>query len=635
MSEENTETSQYEFKAEIKQLLNILVHSLYTNRDIFLRELISNASDALDKLRFESISGTELADKDLSLEIHINFDKDKNTITVSDTGIGMTKAELIANIGTIAKSGSAEFIKKVSDENKDISNIIGKFGVGFYSVFMIATEVEIKTRSYLKDEPAMIWKSDGLGSYEISQLDEDIKRGTTIEIFLREDAKEFAEQWKLQSIIKKHSNFISFPIILEKEKINTVSALWREPKSTIKKEQYDEFYKSLSYDSDEPLDLLHISIDAPIQFNSLLFIPKKNSDVFGLNRNEYGLDMYVKRVLIQHKNKELLPEFLSFIKGVVDSEDLPLNISRETLQENVVFNKIASNITGQILSHLLKMVASDAEKYKIFWKEYGKIFRLGYGDYTNREKFADLVRFDSSFNSSSDVLTSLADYTSRTKPEQKEIYYLSGASREAVIAAPHLEIFRNKGLEVLFLYDPIDEFVMDSLRTYKEYTLKAVEQVDMKSLDKFEDVIKKEKTAEPLDKESEEQFDGLLKRIKEILGDRVTEVKVSERLSDSPSCLSNPNEGMTSQMQKIMHMVNKDLSIPKKVFEVNKDNKLIRNLLKIYISDPKDVYIDQAVEQLFESSLLLEGYLNDPHKLVSRIKDLLEKSSEWHSAVRG
>ncbi|MCU7495557.1 MAG: molecular chaperone HtpG [Ignavibacteria bacterium] len=634
MAVDNTTANHHEFKAEVKQLLNILVHSLYTNRDIFLRELISNASDALDKLRFESISGSEIWDSDLPLEINVSFDKDKHTINVADTGIGMTKDEIISNIGTIARSGSAEFLKKVADSNKDVSNIIGKFGVGFYSIFMVASEVILKTKSFKKDEPAMQWKSDGLGSYELEQLTEEVKRGTSIEIHLREDAFEFAERYRLESIIKQHSNFITFPIYLEKERINTLTAIWREPKTSVIKEQYNEFYKYLSYDSEEPLDIIHISVDAPIQFNSLLYIPKKNMDLFGFSRHEYGLDLYVRRVLIQHENKEVLPEYLGFVKGVVDSEDLPLNISRETLQENAIFNKISSSITGQVLSHLSKMSKDDPEKFKQFWKEHGKIFRLGYSDYSNREKFAELLRFNSSVSKDSDELIQLSDYVSRMKPEQKEIYYVSGASREAIEADPHLEIFKNKGIEVLYLYDPIDEFVMDSLFKYKDYNLKSVEHADPKELEKFGNKENLETVHEALSEEDEKKFEDLLKYIKEILGDRVTEVRVSERLSESPSCLANPANGMTSQMEKIMHMVNKDTSVPKKIFEVNKDHKLIRNLLKIYISEPKDEYIRQVVEQLYESALLLEGYLNDPHRLVNRIKDILEKSSEWHLAMK-
>ena len=633
MPEDQVSVNQYEFKAEVKQLLNILVHSLYTHKEIFLRELISNSSDALDKIRFESVSGTVVADKDLPLEIRISIDKDKNIIKVSDTGIGMTKEELINNIGTIAKSGSAEFLKKMTDEKKDIANIIGKFGVGFYSVFMVAKEVVIKTKSYIEDEAGVQWKSDGLGSYEISSLFEKIQRGTTVEIHLKEEEKEFAEKYRLQSAIKKHSNFISFPIYLENERINTQPAIWREPKTSVKKEQYDEFYKFLTFDADEPLDVIHISVDAPIQFNALMFIPKKNPDIFGFSRENYGLDLYVKRVLIQHQNKDLLPEYLSFIKGVVDSEDLPLNISRETLQENIIFNKIAQTVTNQVISHLTKIAAEDPEKYKLFWKEHNKIFRMGYSDYANKEKFSELLRFNSS-NSKSEELTSLKDYCDRMKSGQKEIYYISGASREAINSNPHFEIFKNKDLEVLFLFDPLDEFVMDALREYKTFALKSVEQTDAKTLEKFEDIHKKEENLPELTKDEEKTFDKLLKRIKEILGDKIAEVKVSNRLTDSPACLVNPADGMTSQMQKIFQIVSKDTSIPKKIFEVNKDHKLIRNLLKIYSSDPQDEYITLAVEQLYESSLLLEGYINDPYKIVNGIKRLLEKSSDWHSSVR-
>ena len=475
MDSKQTSTKKYEFKAEVKQLLDILVHSLYTSREIFLREIISNASDALDKLRFESTRGSEIADKDLPLEIKIDFDETKKIITVSDTGIGITRDELITNIGTIAKSGSAEFLKQLKDNQSDTNNIIGKFGVGFYSVFMVAEDVVIKTKSFKPGEPAIEWQSNGLGDYEIAELDGSMNRGTSIEIHLKEDAKEFAEKYRLETVIKKHSNFISFPIYLGSEKINTVAALWREPKSSVKKEQYNEFYKFLSYDSEEPADVIHITIDAPIQFNSLMFIPKKSFDFFGYNRDDHGLDLYVRRVLIQHKNKDLLPEYLGFVKGVVDSEDLPLNISRETLQENIVFTKIAQNITGQILSYLTKKAKDEPEKYAEFWKEHGKIFKLGYSDFANLEKYNELLRFNSSTNTDANGLTSLEEYVSRIKEEQKEIYYAFGNSRDAIIQDPHLEIFKNKGLEVLFLYDPIDEFVLSTVRKYKDFDFKSVE----------------------------------------------------------------------------------------------------------------------------------------------------------------
>ncbi len=634
MDSAQTAAKKYEFKAEVKQLLDILVHSLYTSREIFLRELISNASDALDKIRFESTKGTEILDKDLPLEIKIDFDEKKKLITISDTGIGMTKDELITNIGTIAKSGSAEFLKQLKESKADANNIIGKFGVGFYSVFMVAEEVVIKTKSFKKDAPAVEWCSNGLGDYEIIELDEELKRGTTIDVHLKEDTKDFAEKYRLETIIKKHSNFISFPIYLEKEKINTISALWREPKSSVKKEQYDEFYKFLSYDSEPPADIIHISVDAPIQFNSLLFIPKKSNDFFGYNREDYGLDLYVRRVLIQHKNKDLLPEYLGFVKGVVDSEDLPLNISRETLQENIVFTKIAQNISGQILSYLIKKAKDEPDKYAEFWKEHGKYFKLGYTDFTNAEKFQQLLRFNSSSSKNADELVSFDDYVSRFKEGQKEIYYAFGTSQEAIKQDPHLEIFKNKGLEVFYLYDPLDEFVLSSIRKYKDYDLTSVDSVDLKHLDKFKEVEEKKEKFEELNKDDEKHFDSMLSRIKEILGDRVTEVKESKRLSGSPAILVNPDDSMSSTMQKIMRMTNKDLSVPKKLFEVNRDHKLIRNLLKVFKANSKDEYITNVVEELFESALLLDGSLTDPHKLVSRLNQMLEQSSDWYTEIK-
>jgi len=622
----------YKFKAEVNQLLDILVHSLYTNKEIFLRELISNASDALDKVRFELTSGADVADKNLDLEINIRLDKDKKLITISDTGIGMTRDEIIKNIGTIARSGSAEFLKQLAKdaEKKDVSNIIGKFGVGFYSVFMIADEVVIKTKSYQKDEPPVEWRSGGMGSFQVIELDEKLKRGTNIEVYLKEDAIEYTDKYRVESAIKNHSNFISFPIKVDKDKVNTVTAIWREPKSSIKKKDYEEFYKFLTYDHEPPMDTIHVSIDAPVQFNGIMFIPKRPFDLYGISREDIGLDLYVKNVLIQHKNSDLIPEYLGFLKGMVDSPDIPLNISRETLQENRVVMKISQTLVKQVLSYLEKK-AKKEDEYKEFWKAHGRIFKLGYSDYANQEKFSDLLRFDSTANTEADKLTSLAAYVERAKADQKEIYYLSGASRDALLSDPHLEIFRQKGLEVLLLLDPVDEFLMTGLGKYKaEYAFTSVEQADLSKLDKVEDVEKIESKVEQMSEGETAVFKKLLEKIKDILGDRVTEVRESKRLRDSVSCLVNPDGDMTSQMHKMMQFMNKDVSIPKKIFEINKDHALTRNLLKIYKSNPKDPFIDTTIEQLYESALLLEGYLNDPHKLVNRIQDILLKSSEWH-----
>ncbi len=622
-----------EFKAETRKLLDILVHSLYTSREIFLRELISNSSDALDKLRFESTRGTDISDKDLPLEIKITFDDKKNLITVSDTGVGMTRDEIIANIGTIAKSSSEEFLKQFSENKESINNIIGRFGVGFYSVFMVAKEVVIKTKSFKKDEPAVEWRSDGLGEYEIADLDEKINRGTTIEIYLKDETKEFADKYRLESIIKKHSSFISFPIYLDNEKVNTIAALWREPKSSIKKEQYDEFYKFLTYDNDEPFETIHSSVDAPIQFNALLFIPKKSYEFWRFNRDDYGLDLYVRRVLIQHQNKDLLPEYLSFVKGVVDSEDLPLNISRETLQENIIFTKIAQSVTSNILSDLMKVAKDSPERYAEFWKEHGRIFKLGYMDFGNADKYQQLLRFNSSVSKDEKELVSLEDYVSRMKKDQKEIYYALGTSKEAIDLNPHLEIFKAKGLEVLYLYDPVDEFVVSSIRKYKDFEFKSVDGVNLKELDKIEDVEKSEEPKEKFSKEDDKAFGKLMLKMKEILGDRVTEVHESKRLKGSPSCLISPDDTMSSTMQKILKMSNQGMAMPpqKRLMEINKDHKLIRNLMNVFKKNENDPFIADTTEQLYESALLLEGSLDDPHKLVNRLNKMLTEASEFYS----
>jgi molecular chaperone HtpG len=494
---------------------------------------------------------------------------------------------------------------------------------------MVAEEVVITSRSYQKNAKAVEWKSNGVTNYEIKQISDKISRGTKIDVHLKEDAKDFLEKYRLESAITKHSNFVPFPIKIEKEQVNKVRALWREPKFQLKDKDYEEFYKFLTYDNDKQFDTLHISVDAPVQFNALLFIPQKSFDMFGMGRDDYGLDLYVKRVLIQHENKDLLPEYLRFIRGVVDSEDVPLNISRETLQENLVISKIKNNLVSQILTHLQKMAKDDEKKYFEFWREFGKYFKMGYSDYANVEKFSDLLRFNSSQDENADGLTSFAQYIERAKENQKEIYYLTLPSREAVESNPYLEIFEKKGLEVFYLYEPVDEFVMDALRKYKDFDLKSVEHADLKKLDEMKNV-KEAKKAKDLNKEDTKTFDKLLRRMKDILGDRVTEVVESKRLTDSPSCLVSPDGSITSSMQKIMNLMNKDMTPPKKAMEINKDHELVRNLLEIYKKDAKDKYLEQITEQLYESALLLEGYLTDPHKMVNRIQDILEKSTHWY-----
>ncbi len=637
---------QHSFKAEVQKLLHIITHSIYTNKEIFLRELVSNASDALDKLRFETSRSTVVADPELPLEIRITADKDAKLLVIEDAGVGMTRDELVENIGTIAKSGSEEFLRNIeqaraegqaegkSAEGADAGGIIGRFGVGFYSVFMVADKVRIETRSFRPEAGAVLWESDGLGAYEIEDLGKERPRGTRIEITLKADASEYLEKNRLERILKTHSNFIGFPILLEGGKINTIPALWREPKFQITAEQYEEFYKFLTYDSKAPLETIHVAVDAPVQFTSLCFVPSFGMDPFGLGRDEYGLDLYVRRVLIQRRNKDLVPEYLGFLKGVVDTEDLPLNISRETLQENALIRKINQTLAKQVLSHLEKMARERGEAYEEFWRAHGRTFRLGYADYANREKFAGLLRFNSSQHEDAKGLTSLDDYIARAKPDQKKIYYIAGAGREAVNLNPHLEIFRDKGVEVLYLYEALDELALETLREYKDFSFASAELADMAALEAMPSQTEKKDKPEELDEGGKKTFTELLARIKEILGDKVTEVRASQRLSDSPCCLVSPEGGLSSSMQKVMQLMHKDASIPPKVMEVNRDHPLVRNLLRIFRNDPQDDMLRTSVEQLYESSLLLEGYLSDPHAMVQRINTLLQRSSGWYAEIK-
>ena len=636
-------SEQREFRAEVRKVLNILTNSLYTNREIFLRELVSNASDALDKLRYRANRGETPRLPDTPLEIRITLDKDAKTLTIADTGVGMTSEELADNLGTIAKSGSEDFLADLPQQDgkegepADASNIIGRFGVGFYSVFMVAEKVEVTSRPAFADgEPAAWrWTSDGLGTFTVEECaDAEPARGTVIVAHLKEDAAEFLEPYRVQSVIRKHSAFVPFPVLVDGERVNTQPALWREPKSSIKQEDYNAFYKHLTYDSADPLDVLHISVDAPVQFNALLYIPAATQDFFGADRDFWGLDLYARRVLIQHRNKELIPDWLAFLKGVVDTEDLPLNISRETLQENRVLMKISQTITRQMLGHLEKMAKDRPEVYEQFWKLHSKIFKLSYQDFALRERVAALMRFNSSRLDDGDALTGLEDYMSRAPEGQKTFWYLSAPNREAARLSPHLERFRKKGIEVLFLYEPVDEFVMEGLGTYKEWNFKAVENAADDALDAFADKENETPSVTPLSEDDSRSFDDLLKRIKEILGDRVTDVRISHRLADSPAVLVSPDGGMTSSMEKLFRAMHKDDSVPVKALELNRDHPLLRSLLRIFKADPQDKALAGMAELLFEGCLLREGYVKDPQALARHANALMEQAAAWYTEVR-
>lgn len=666
----------HQFRAETCKLLNILTHSLYTNHEIFLRELLSNASDALEKVRFLQSTGGEVRDPELPLEITITTDKDNHVITVADTGIGMTEQEMIDNLGTIARSGSEQFLKEreaekaadkpaeeakadaeKSDEDKDdedkpadaeepivehddskpddAAQIIGRFGIGFYSVFMVARKVEVTSVSATGDGTPHVWTSDGTGSFTIRALEgaeaEGLKRGTSIKIYLRDDAHEYEEKYRLEGVIRKHSNFLPFAIQLDGERVNTTAALWREPKFSITKEQYNEFYKFLTFDQKEPLDVIHFSVDAPVQFSCLLYIPGTAVDVFDERKDEWGPDLYVRRVLIDRHNKELLPNYFAFMKGVVDTEDLPLNISRETLQENVVLRKISQTITRQLLTHFERMAKSDPEKYEAMWKLHGKYIKFGFDSYQYRDRVAPLLRYYST--AQDDKLTSLDDYISRMKPDQKEIWYVSAPSIEAAKVNPHLGQFRRKGLEVLYLTDPVDEFALDAIMEYQKHPFKSVELVEAGALDAFPDVENAEPKPEPLSEEEKPELDALISAVKNILGDQVKDVRAATRPIDAAACLVSP-EGVSSSMEKLMRVMQKSEGIPKKILELNPDHALVRSLMRICKEGAEDETFKDMVNALFDSTLLLDGYMNEPFAMAERSMRLLRQAAGWYSDLR-
>ena len=656
----------HQFRAETCKLLNILTHSLYTNHEIFLRELLSNASDALEKVRFLQATGGEVRDPELPLEIRIATDKENHILTIADTGVGMSEQDLIDNLGTIARSGSEQFLRERASEQgdaakdaelvddklpgddgeepivehddsktDDAAQIIGRFGIGFYSVFMVAQKVEVTSVPAAGDGTAHVWTSDGTGSFTLRTVEgaeaEGLKRGTSVKIFLRDDAREYEEKWRLESVIRKHSNFLPFAIELDGSRVNTTAALWREPKFSVTKEQYDEFYKFLTFDQKEPLDVIHFSVDAPVQFNCLLYVPGSAVEVFNERKDEWGPDLYVRRVLIDRHNKELLPNWFAFMKGVVDTEDLPLNISRETLQENTVLRRISQTATRQLLTHFERMAKSDAEKYEKIWKLHGRYLKFGFDSYQYRDRVAALLRYATS--AQDEKLSSLDDYVARMKPEQKEIWFVAGATLEAAKVNPHLSRFRRKGIEVLYLTDAIDEFALETLMQYKEHPFKSVELADAAALDAFPDVEGAEPKPEPLAEEKKPELDALVAAVKDILGDQVKDVRITERPIDAPACRVSA-DGVSSSMEKLMRVMQKSDGIPQKIFELNPDHSLVRALMGICAADASDPMLKDMVNSLFDSTLLLDGYMNDPFAMAERSMRLLKQAAGWYSDLR-
>ena len=613
----STATPQkFEFQAEIKQLLDIVIHSLYTEKEIFVRELVSNASDALEKLRHTQITEKEIFDDKLELEINVTTDDKAKTITIQDSGIGMTRAELVENLGTIAHSGSKAFLKALSEGGQKNSNLIGQFGVGFYSAFMVAKTVKVYSRSWKKDEPAHVWTSDGSGSYEIEEV-ADQQRGTKIVIELKDDCGEFATEGRIKESLERYSAFVSFPVNLGGKLINTVQALWLRSKSEITEEQYTEFYKFQAHAYDEPRLRLHFSADAPLQINALLFVPKDNTEKFGMARLEPSVSLYCRKVLIDSKPKDLLPEWLRFLKGVVDSEDLPLNISRETMQDRALVEKLNKVITKRFIKFLSEEAKNRTDAYNEFYTEFGVFLKEGAAlDYAHKDEIVKLLRFESSLTEKGKT-TSLAEYVTRMGAEQKEIYFLMGPNRAAIESGPYLEGFKARNLEVLFCYEAVDEYVMSNVREFDGKKLVAADHADVKLAE-----APKPPAAEG--DLSEADAKALADWLKTTLGDRVEEVKPSDRLVDSPALAVNADKFMSPQMRRMMKAMNKDgAEAPVKVnLEINPRSAVIKHLAVTRTAAPEKAAL--IAEQILDNSLISAGLFEDPSKMVARLYKLLE-----------
>jgi molecular chaperone HtpG len=607
-----------EFQAEVKQLLDIVINSLYTDREIFLRELISNSADALEKYRYESLVNKDVADPDLPLEIKIEADEKEGALTITDTGIGMTRDELVGNLGTIAYSGSRSFFQQLGESDRKDLNLIGQFGVGFYAAFMVAKKVRVLSKSYRPGAEGCVWQSDGLGGYTVEDAP-GLRRGTQIILELKDDAKEFANTTVLKRIIKQYSNFVPFPILVEGEKVNTVQAIWTRSKNEIKDEEYNEFYRFVGNAFDEPLYQLHFTAEAPLSINALLFVPGDNFERFGMGRLEPGVHLYCRKVLIQQNAEGLLPDWLRFLKGVVDSEDIPLNISRQTMQDSALVSKLRRVITGRFLKFLDEQARADKEKYAQFWKAFSGFLKEGAAaDPGHRNDLAKLLRFESSASEAGE-LVSLEEYAGRMKEGQKYIFYINGPDRGIIESGPYLEAFRARDIEVLYTHEPIDDFVVTHLTEYKDKKLVSADQANLELPGAGDD---QEQGRDRLDAGAAASLAAWLK---ETLGDKVGEVRESVRLVDSPAILINLEEAMTSSMQRVMQMVNRDFSFTgRKALEINPRHPLIKGLAALREKDGD--FARAAAEQLFDNALIASGMIVDPRGMVDRLYKILERA---------
>jgi len=606
------------FKAETRQLLDILIHSLYTEREIFLRELVSNASDALTRISFEMLTNRDVLDPDAELAISITTDPQDNILTIYDTGIGMTSEELVENLGTIAHSGARAFVTAAQEGAKNISDIIGQFGVGFYSAFMVAESIRVISRSFLPEATAASWYCTGDDTYTVEPAQKE-ERGTTIIIKLKDEAKEFAQENRLREVIKKHSDFIAFPIYLgeKKEQVNRQTALWRQTPRKIEKKDYEDFYHQLTLDFLPPLTYVHLSVDAPVQMYAILYVPSKSERNLFSIRKEDGIKLFSCNVLIQEYCKDVLPEYFRFIQGVVDTEDLPLNVSRETVQANRIMVNLKKLITSKVIGMLEKLAQDEPENYSKFWSEFGRYIKEGVAIEQNEpEALYPLLRFHTTSNT--DKWSSLDDYVGRMKSEQKDIYYILGDDEHSVIYSPHLDIIRKHNLEVLLLTDPMDPFMVVRLSKYKDHSLVNISSADLKL-----PPLESESISEPTPSLVPEEWVALIQRFKSQLGDKVTDIRMTDRLSDSPARLVDPEGGPNQEMQRVYRLLKEDYQTPKKVLELNPKHPILIHLNSIAADNELGSLI---VDQIYEDALLIEGLHPDPAGMIDRIQKIIEAS---------
>ena len=622
------------FQTEVKQLLDLMVHSLYSNREIYLRELISNASDAEDKLRFEALQDDSLYEKDTDLKIRVEFNKDLKTITVLDNGIGMSREEVIENLGTIAKSGTKQFFEALTGDQTKDSQLIGQFGVGFYSCFIVAKKVEVTTRRAGQSrEKGVRWISAGENDYSIETVDR-AKRGTKVVLHLRDDADEFLNSYRLREIITKYSDHISFPIVMDKDNeddadnkdgkgddkigedtVNSATALWTRNKKEIKDDEYNEFYKHIGHDFEDPLAHIHNKVEGKLEYTSLLYIPSRAPFDLWDREQVHGVKLYVRRIFIMDDAKQLLPPWLRFVKGVVDSDDLPLNVSREILQQNKVVDSIRSGCTKKIVGLLKSMSKNDEEKYQKFWKIFGKVFKEGVVDTSDyKDELSDLFRFSSTHDDTEDQKVSLKDYVGRMQEGQQSIYYVIADSYTTAKSSPHLEIFKKKGIEVLLLSEPIDEWVTTHL---SEFDGKKLQSVNKGELDLGD--IQDEKEKKKSEKKSKAHID-LVKHIKEVLDEKVKEVRVTSRLTTSPACLVSDDNDMGRHLEQILKASGQSIPGAKPILEINPDHPIIQ---KIIAEKDDDLFSDWS-HILFDQALLSEGgQLSDPGNFVNKLNSMI------------